>query len=79
MRNSPLRLRLSCHLHDDASDGSLLLTSVVRCFAAGTETIEETYPMVRAAIADRIDKHRVLVKGSQVRSHNNARQNCCLA
>ena len=37
--------------------------------------------MVRAAIADRIDKHRVLVKGSQVSSHNNTRQNClaCLA
>ena len=31
--------------------------------------------MVRAAIADRIDKHRVLVKGSQVSSHNT-RQNC---
>ena len=50
-------------------DGSQL-TSVVWCVvAAGTESIEETYPMVRAAIADRIDKHRVLVKGSQVSSH----------
>ena len=30
--------------------------------------------MVRAAIADRIDKHRVLVKGSQVSSHSNTRE-----
>ena len=53
----------------------------MRVLFTGTESIEETYPMVRAAIADRIDKHRVLVKGSQVSSHNNTRQNClaCLA
>ena len=59
-------------------DGSLLLTSAADCRVVftGTESIEETYPMVRAAIADRIDKHRVLVKGSQVSSHNNTRQNC---
>ena len=48
----------------------------MRAVFTGTESIEETYPMVRAAIADRIDKHRVLVKGSQVSSHSNTRQNC---